>query len=109
YAKIANPDETAFWGINVTDTTGARVFSKTVDIKTTSYTATSIDFTLPGNFKNAELMFYKSQGTASIYADDIEVVQMTNPPALYYAQPSAAPAGGLGYPFGSRTVPYAAG
>ncbi len=109
HAKVGNPSETAFWGVTIQNAAGAQIFGQNVYITSTAYQAYTLDFTVPLEARNASLFFYKHQGTTSIYADDLEVVQTSNVPPLRYAQPSATPPGGIAYPFGSRLVGYVAG
>lgn len=109
YGKQSVAGESGAFTVILKDASGATVFDQSVPVTSTTYQAYSIDFTVPSNVRSAKVQFYKGGGTGSMYIDDMEVVSTSNPPATTYAYPSAAPAGGLAHPFGSRTFSYAAG
>lgn len=105
--EVAN-DSGKFYVI-LRDGSGGTVFSKDLAVTTTGYQSYSIDFTMPSNAKEAIVQFYKYQGAGNMYIDDVEVVSTSHPVTTTYAYPSAAPAGGVAYPFGSHKYRYVAG
>jgi hypothetical protein len=109
YGKQSVANESGSFTVSLKDASGETVFAQSVPVTSTSYVAHSINFTMPSNVRSASIQFYKGGGTGSMYIDDLEVISTSHPAATTYAYPSAAPADGLGYPFGSRRFSYVAG
>lgn len=61
---------------------------KTVYLSNTSYKSGTISFTTGPTNTSVKIFLYKSSGTGSVYCDDIELIQVGNPPV---ATPTPTP------------------
>jgi hypothetical protein len=126
YAKSTNPAEYAEISISFKNSAGTSLLTKTVQVKTTSYTQYSISFTAPSGASQAYIGVWKNGGTSVLNVDDFALTSGSVSAPIVSTSPTPTPtasstpvastptsgstiASGAGYPFGSHKIPYVAG